>query len=206
MIKAVLGIGNPGFKYEETRHNIGFMILDCFSKKRNLTFQASKYNYFYTNGELNNSPFFLLKPTTYVNLSGLAAKDFCNEYNVSPENLLVICDDTYLNPGVIRIRRSGGDGGHNGLASIIYHLESNKFPRIRFGIGQNPESIDLKDHVLSKFSPDELIDLKPNIELTAELIEKFIIGGAKEILDHFSKVKNTSRNGEGPETESDQTD
>lgn len=190
MIRAILGIGNPGLKYADTRHNIGFIVLDRFCAVHKLRFRKSDNDYHFAEGELNNSPFFLIKPMTYVNLSGVAAYNFCSAEGISPENLLVVCDDVYLESGIIRIRKKGGDGGHNGLASIIYSLQSDQFPRIRFGIGDTNENIDLKIHVLSKFDESEINELSPSFDFTLDLMEKFISGGIKEMLDFFSKTAN----------------
>lgn len=188
---SIIGLGNPGKKYELTRHNIGFLILDSFAVKHNLTFKPSKENYFYVEGSLESSTFFLVKPTTYMNLSGLAVSEFSAKYNITPENLLVIVDDVNLSLGKIRLRKNGSDGGHNGIKSIIYHLQSNSFPRLRFGIGNQFEKGEMADYVLSKFTKEEMLAIKESINFAVELIEKFINGGYKLMADYYS-IKNTS--------------
>jgi peptidyl-tRNA hydrolase, PTH1 family len=134
-VRIVLGIGNPGKRYENTRHNIGFIILNTFAQNNNLSFIPSKSDYYYSAGEIEGSAFILVKPSTYVNNSGIAAGHALSIFNVAIEDLLVVVDDINLGTGSFRVRASGGDGGHNGLKSIIYHLQSNEFPRIRIGIG-----------------------------------------------------------------------
>lgn len=187
-MRAVLGIGNPGTKYEKTRHNVGFMLLDKLAEKYKLTFKPSKGEYYFTGSNINASPFFLIKPVTYVNLSGIAAKDVLQNYDLATEDILVVTDDLNLENGRIRIRQSGGDGGHNGIHSIIYHLESDQFPRLRFGIGNNFEKGDMKRYVLKPYSATELELLKNDFEFAIELIENFITGGLNRMLNHFSKA------------------
>ncbi len=192
-MKIIFGIGNPGKRYELTKHNAGFILLDKLARKHNLQFVPSKGDFYYAgNGDSTISPFVLIKPTTYVNLSGNAALDLLDIYNFVPkDDLLVVCDDLNLELGKIRIRKSGGDGGHNGIKSLIYQLQTEEFPRIRFGIGNNFESGQMKDYVLSKFSDDELRDVDKNFDLGIELIENFIKNGLKGMLDHFSKLNSS---------------
>ena len=191
-MRAVLGIGNPGKKYEDTRHNIGFIILDKFAEKNKLYFKASKGEYYIAGSEINASPFFLIKPTTYVNLSGIAAKEFLDSYNVKLHDILVVTDDINLEPGKIRIRKSGGDGGHNGIASIIHHLQSDQFPRLRFGIGNDFEKGEMAEFVLDKFSDADQKNINPAIKTTLEIIDHFIEGGLDTALNFFSKINQQS--------------
>ena len=185
-MRVILGIGNPGKKYENTRHNIGFIVLDKFAEKLGLKIDKKSQYYKYVGSKINASPFFLVKPTTYVNLSGQAAEKICLKFDVSPTELLIITDDLHLNTGDLRVRKSGGDGGHNGLKSLIYYLESKDFPRIRFGIGNDFSDGEMADFVLGRFQDNEIDKIETGIDLSVELIEKFIIGGTKQMLDHFS--------------------
>lgn len=169
-----------------TRHNAGFMLLDFFADKMQIEFKASKKEYYYAEGELEGSPFLLVKPTTYVNLSGLAAKDVISEYGVSLEDFLVVIDDINLDLGKIRIRKTGGDGGHNGMNSIIYHLESEQFPRLRFGIGKEFSKGHMSGYVLDKFSPTEFEIIDPAFAVATALVKEFIVGGTKAMLDRLS--------------------
>ena len=190
-MRTILGIGNPGHHYASNRHNIGFLILDFFASKKKIEFIPSKGDYYQANGSIGNRKFLLIKPTTYVNRCGIAAKELFNSHNLLTEEILVICDDTNLSLGSVRVRLSGGDGGHNGLASIIYYLNSNYFPRIRIGVGQNAEIDRLADFVLSDFNKDEIQKLQPAIEKTVLLIEEFVKGGSKAMLDLNSKLNLT---------------
>lgn len=189
----VVGLGNPGLKYELTRHNIGFQILDRFAQKNRLKFRSSKKNYNYSEGVMNSSDFFLVKPTSFMNLSGEPLLNFLEDHPVDIENILVIVDDVNLQVGEIRLRKSGSDGGHNGIKSIIYHLQNDSFPRLRFGIGNEFQKGEMADFVLAKFAKEELDVINKSIELAIELIEKFISGGYKAMLDFYSKSKKSSR-------------
>ena len=197
-MQAVIGIGNPGVKYVNTKHNAGFIIIDRFLEKNNLIYKTSKSNYLFVEGKFRENDFLIVRPTTYVNNSGLAVLDICDNHNISVENLLVVVDDINLEMGHLRIRKNGGSGGHNGLESIIYHLQSQNFPRIRFGIGAEFKEGFQADYVLSKFSTEELTKLEPNFDFAVELIEKFLIGGNKEMTDHFSKFSNKINQKEPP--------
>lgn len=195
-MRIIFGIGNPGKKYDETKHNIGFQILDQFAEKHKLEFRASNKDYYETGSELHASRFLLIKPVTYVNLSGLAAKDVLDKHDVRIEDFLVITDDLNLELGKIRLRKSGGDGGHNGINSIIYQLEDDKFPRLRFGIGNEFEKGNMANFVLSKFTEKELNLIEDDIDFAINLIEEFISGGIQKTLDYFSKEssKRTNKN------------
>ena len=193
-MKAIFGIGNPGKNYLFTRHNIGFQILDTFAKKHNLEFIPSKNDYWFVESSFTTFPFFLIKPTTYVNNSGLVVIDLIEKYKLSLNNILIIVDDVNLPLGNIRIRKSGGDGGHNGIKSIIYHTESLEFPRIRVGIANKEKIDDLADFVLSKFTEKENDLLRDSFKLVIELVEHFIIGGTLEMLNYYSKQNKLTNN------------
>ncbi len=186
-MKALFGIGNVGSEYSDTRHNIGFIILDAFAQKHKLDFAPGKGDFYFAKGTLREQEFILIKPTTYVNRSGIAASEVLNQFNIPIDSFLVITDDINLDVGKIRLRPAGGDGGHNGLASIIYYLERTDFPRLRFGIGNNFPKGEMANYVLSPFEEDELEIIAPSIQLSVELLESFIIGGLKGALDYLSK-------------------
>ncbi len=189
-MRAVVGIGNPGKKYQFNRHNVGFLTLDYFAEKYNLKFIPSRYDYYYSEGEVENKPFILAKPTTYVNNSGIAVKDLINLYNIPVEDVLVVVDDINLNEFDFRLKKSGSDGGHNGLASIIFHLNTDAFPRLRIGIGSNFEKGSLAEYVLSDFDENELKKLYESFTHTSALIRAFIVGGFNACLSEYSKIKN----------------
>lgn len=186
-MRIVFGIGNAENRYKRNRHNAGFMQLDYIAEKHSISFLPSKGNYYFAEGKINNSEFTLVKPTTYVNNSGIAALQALQNYNIVSNDLLVIFDDVNLNLSEIRIRLSGGDGGHNGIASIIYHLSTDQFPRIRIGIGNNFFKGEMADYVLTDFNPDEMNILNEVFKRGCELVEGFIKGGEKKMLDINSK-------------------
>ena len=185
----IVGLGNPGSKYELTWHNIGFQILDRFALIHKMKFNSSKRDYNYSEGVMNSSDFFLVKPATFMNLSGEAVSDFLSDHPLELENMLVLVDDVNLPVGDIRLRKSGSDGGHNGIKSIIYSLENDSFPRLRFGIGNRFEKGEMANFVLAKFSREEFETVNKSIEFSVELIEKFISGGYKAMLDFYSRSK-----------------
>jgi PTH1 family peptidyl-tRNA hydrolase len=158
-------------------------LLDYLAQKKSLEFNEAPGEYLQASGKVEEQEFFLIKPTTFVNNSGFAAKQLFEKYFVEPEDFLVVCDDSNLKPGTLRVRLSGGDGGHNGLGSIIYHLVTENFPRIRIGIGSSPNPEDLAEYVLSEFSDSEFEKLKLTFNTVSMLIEEFIIGGNKKMLE-----------------------
>lgn len=154
-IKLFAGLGNPGLKYENTRHNFGFMVLDAIAKAKSLEFK-NKENMadicFYDSSE---GKVILLKPMTFMNLSGAPISHIARYYKIKPEEIFVFYDDFSIPLGEYRIRLSGSDGGHNGISSIIGHLHTESFPRMKLGIGPLPKFIKTPDYVLSKFSKDD---------------------------------------------------
>jgi len=194
-LRVIFGIGNPGIRYEFTRHNAGFLLLDYFAKKKSISFKEAAGDYLEAEGKIGNQKFTLIKPVNYVNNSGLAAREIFEKHSLSPEEFLVVCDDTNLKNYDFRVRLSGGDGGHNGLSSIIYHLMSDQFPRIRIGIGNNPTDIILSEYVLSEFSKTELEEYENTFNKSSILIEEFIVGGSKKMLEANSVfIKSENQN------------
>ena len=179
-MRKIVGLGNPGEEYQTTKHNIGFMVLDKFAAKRKMSFKKDSNCMI-----AKRASFCLLKPTTYMNLSGKAIKRYAEDIN----DLLVICDDIYLPFGEIRLRQSGGDGGHNGLLSIIEELNTADFNRMRIGVGQPEHSKLLKDYVLGDFTPSELQILEKTSEFALKLIDCFIANGFQSMINYYSKNK-----------------
>jgi PTH1 family peptidyl-tRNA hydrolase len=184
----LFGIGNPGKKYSLNRHNAGFMLLDYFAETHSLTFKPSKLDFYLAEGKLLNSPYVLIKPATYVNNSGIAANQVIKNYDADIKDILVIYDDFNIEFAALRIRLSGGDGGHNGLNSIIYHLNSDKFPRFRIGIGNSFNAGDEADYVLTDFNKKEKKILLDAFKTGALLLEEFISGGINKMLDTNSRL------------------
>jgi peptidyl-tRNA hydrolase, PTH1 family len=154
----VIGLGNPESRYSETRHNVGFKVVEHLSRELRFSFKAGRGQYLIAQGVANDRSLALIKPLTYMNESGLAVMEIREEFESTVEQLLVVCDDFQLSLGQLRLRLQGSDGGHNGLYSIIYHLQSDEFPRLRCGIASSsmPTNKNLMaDFVLEKFSADE---------------------------------------------------
>lgn len=198
-MRVIFGIGNPGIRYEFTRHNAGFLLLDYFAQKNSLHFKETIGEYLEAPGKISDQNFVLIKPVTYVNNSGIAARQVFDKYDTAPEDFLVVSDDTNLKNYILRVRLSGGDGGHNGLSSIIYHLMTDQFPRIRIGIGSNPSDVSLSDYVLSEFSKNELEEYQNTFIKGSQLIEEFIFGGSKKMLEANS-ILMKSENPNNPNT------
>jgi len=189
-VRAVLGIGNIGLRYQRNRHNAGFLVLDYFAQNRSIKFKAAKGDYYICEGDLNQVHYFLIKPSNYVNNSGVAALQFLEKHKIDISDLLVVCDDVNMKMGKLRVRKSGGDGGHNGLASIIYHLNSDQFPRLRIGIGSDFNEGELSSYVLDDFSENDAKILKTVLKDSSLLVEEFIIGGIEALLNANSKLYN----------------
>jgi PTH1 family peptidyl-tRNA hydrolase len=187
-VRILLGIGNPEGRYSFNRHNVGFMLLDYFAKKHSVAFKPSKFDYYFAKGNLYSNSFLLVKPTTYVNNSGVAALQAVKKYKTDIEDFLVIVDDVNLQFSDIRIRKSGGDGGHNGINSIIFHLQNDQFPRLRIGVGSDFADGKMADYVLNDFNEDEKKVLTDTFKTGTTLMEEFIIGGTNRMLDVNSQL------------------
>ena len=198
-MRVIFGIGNPGIRYENTRHNAGFLLLDFFAQKKSLSFKETIGDYFKAQGKIGDQDYVLIKPSTYVNNSGIAARQVFDKYSPAIEDFLVVSDDTNLKTYVLRVRLSGSDGGHNGLSSIIFHLITDQFPRIRIGIGTNPSDVTLSEYVLSEFSKNELVEYQNTFIKGSQLIEEFIVGGSKKMLEANSVfIKSENQNNSNP--------
>ncbi len=171
-MKCVVGLGNPGSKYSFTRHNIGFMVLDHIAHEHGLTFK--KENKFKAE-VVKWKDTILLKPHTFMNLSGESLRSLMAYYNIDLDDILVIYDDLALDIGAIRLRPKGGSGGHNGIKSIITNVDSQEFKRLRIGIGNNP-MIEGKDYVLGKFLKKNQETIETTIKQSREIVEKFVDG------------------------------
>ena len=173
----IVGLGNPGKNYEFTRHNAGFLTLDHIASELDTEINNLKNNALVADVVINNHRCLLVKPQTFMNNSGTAVRDIAKFYKIPPEKIIVIFDDISLPCGKLRIRRKGTDGGHNGIKSIIYHLNSDQFPRIKIGVGSKPNpEYDLADWVLSKFGKDDTEQLKAAITKATEVLP-FILDG-----------------------------
>lgn len=173
----VVGLGNPGKDYEMTRHNAGFLTVDHIASEENVEIKKLKYKALIGDTVINGHRCLLVKPQTFMNNSGEAVREISQFYKIPPEKIIVIFDDISLPCGKLRIRRKGTDGGHNGIKSIIYHLNSDNFPRIKIGVGAKPHpDYNLADWVLSMFKKDELEELKKAITKATEVLPLILDG------------------------------
>ena len=183
----IAGLGNPGTKFEMTRHNIGFHTIDYIADKTGIKVKKLKYKALFGEGEINGEKVLLVKPQTYMNLSGESLIDFVRFYKIPVSNVIVISDDIALPTGRIRIRQKGSAGGHNGLKSIIYMLGSDEFCRVRIGVGApEDERYELKDFVLGRFTKDEIPVLERSITNAALAVEEIIANNAQCAMNKFN--------------------
>lgn len=186
-MKFFVGLGNPGKKYEGTRHNIGFMVIDRLAEKLSIQMDKHQFNADYGMSIIGNEKVILFKPQTYMNLSGEAVRPFLDYYKIDRDDMLVIYDDLDLPLGKLRLRQKGSAGGHNGVKSIIDHVGSGEFKRIRFGIGRPTDSrIPIVDYVLSSFGSEERVIVEEAVEKAALACEKWITTPFLEVMNEFN--------------------
>lgn len=181
----IVGLGNPGAQYKKTRHNLGFMVADYLATKYKKSFSKFNNIYWAISFQDNQEKIILMKPATYMNLSGRAVASCLQQYNIVLTKLLIICDDINLNFGTIRIRSKGSDGGQKGLRSIISALGTQDFPRLRIGIGNHFK--DATDYVLSPFTEKEQEDLPSIINWAASAVEYFVHNGIELTMSRFNR-------------------
>lgn len=183
----VVGLGNPGPKYEWTRHNIGFLVIDALAERERIPVQKLKYKALTNTAVLGGRSVLLMKPTTYMNLSGEAVGEAARFYKIPPERVLVISDDVALPQGKLRIRRNGSAGGHNGLKNIISHLGSDQFPRIKVGVGGKPHpDHDMADWVLGKLTGEDKKVMEEAITRAADAVTLLLDQGADQAMAKFN--------------------
>lgn len=183
----IVGLGNPGSKYEGTRHNAGFQAVDRLAALYSIEFTQKKHKALCGSGIIEGHKVLLLKPQTYMNLSGESVREAVEYYKADPEQeLLVIYDDISLEPGKLRIRKKGSAGGHNGIKNIIQHLGTQVFPRIKIGIGGKPEGNDLVDHVLGHFSGEDIEKMKETYERAAKAAAAVLLEGPDQAMNEFN--------------------
>jgi PTH1 family peptidyl-tRNA hydrolase len=178
----VVGLGNPGAEYANTKHNFGFWVVDQLAQKRSLKYKSGKGDYLYAkSGDL-----ILAKPTTYMNNSGIAVGEICRYFDVSTENVIVAYDDIDLPLGTIRLRPSGGTGGHRGIESVIYHLKSENYNRLRLGIATDEHMRPAEKYVLKPFSEKHHDEIKITINHACDAISFFLDNGIIEAMNKFN--------------------
>lgn len=186
----IVGLGNPGREYEFTRHNAGFLTLDHIAAEENIEIKKLKHKALLGDVNIAGHRCLLVKPQTFMNNSGEAVRDIANFYKIPPEHIIVIFDDISLPCGKLRIRRKGTDGGHNGIKSIIYHINSDQFPRIKIGIGAKPHpDYNLADWVLSSFSKDDMEELKKAITVATEVLPYMLDGDIDKAMNKANCLK-----------------
>lgn len=185
----IVGLGNPGDKYENTRHNMGFLTIDYLSRKFDIKVKKLKFKSLYGQGEISGQKVMLIKPQTYMNSSGEAIRELRNYYNFDMNKLIVIVDDIDINFGTIRIKAKGSSGSHNGMKSIIYNLVDDSFPRIKIAVGKKPEYMDLANFVLSGFNEKEVEIIRDEIALASDAVEMILDSGVEKAMNKFNSIK-----------------
>lgn len=182
----IIGLGNPENEYARTRHNMGFDTINKISEKYNIKVNKTKFNSLYGTGEIEGNKVILLKPQTYMNLSGEAARDFMNFYKLSPENIIVIYDDLDINPGIIKIRKKGGPGTHNGMKSVVSEIKTEEFSRIRIGIGNPEYKNDLLNFILTRIPDEEYKILCDAQENATKAVVEIIKNGIDTAMNKYN--------------------
>lgn len=182
----IIGLGNPGKKYNYTRHNVGFDVIDYLSKKHDIPVERIRHKALIGEGRIKGQKVMLVKPQTFMNLSGEALMKIVDYYKANNDKIMVIYDDIDTAVGKIRIRKKGSGGSHNGMRNIIYLWKNQDFPRVRVGIGQPKPGYDLADYVLGKFSKEEVDVIAPVIVKSAEAIEAWIEHGVEYAMNKYN--------------------
>ena len=185
----IAGLGNPTKEYDNTRHNIGFAAIDALADKYGISVSDMKNKALMGKGVINGNKVMLLKPLTYMNLSGESVRAAADFYKVDPEHIIIVYDDISLDVGQLRIRKKGSAGGHNGIKNIISHLGTQEFPRIKVGVGDKPKKMDLADYVLSRFSKEDRAVMEDAFREAAGAVETMITQGADAAMNQFNGHK-----------------
>ena len=180
----IAGLGNPGNQYKNTRHNVGFLAADYIAAKNNIKISKIKFKSVYGEGNIGGERVIIAKPSCFMNNSGESIREIASYYKLPPENIIIIYDDVALDVGKIRIRPSGSDGGHNGIKSIIYCLNSNNFPRIRLGVGK--PDIPLVNYVLGNISGEDGVKITDAIECLDDAVHTMIVKGVPAAMNEFN--------------------
>ena len=184
----IVGLGNPGRQYEGTRHNMGFDTIDYLIEKYRIPQSGVKFNAMYGKGIIGGEKVILMKPLSYMNLSGSPVREMANYFKIDPETeMIVIYDDIDLDPGQLRIRKQGSAGGHNGIKDIIRQLGTQKFLRIKVGVGEKPKGWDLADYVLGRFSDSDRRQINEAIAEAGDAVEIVISRGADIAMNEYNK-------------------
>ena len=185
----IAGLGNPTREYEKTRHNVGFDTIDVLADKLNTSVDEKKFKGLYGRGIIAGEKVILLKPQTFMNLSGESVREAADFYKVDPEHIIVIYDDISLDVGQLRIRKKGSAGGHNGIKNIIAHLGGQVFPRIKVGVGEKPPKWDLADYVLGHFSKEEQEQMEEGYEHAVCAVKEIVTGNIEAAMNEYNRKK-----------------
>jgi peptidyl-tRNA hydrolase, PTH1 family len=189
-VKLIVGLGNPGQEYRDTRHNVGFMVADALVDRWRVPDQwREKFEALQIKTTVGDEPVILAKPLTFMNLSGQAVMSLAGFYKIEPADVFIVTDDVALPLGKLRARRDGGAGGHNGLKSIIQHLGTQAFPRMRVGVGRGANSRDLSDHVLGRFDAAERDTVSAAVLRAADATGVFISEGIERVMNAFNAAE-----------------
>lgn len=183
----IVGLGNPEAKYDNTRHNIGFKTIDYIAEKYNISMDFVKHKAVCGKGIIDGNKVIIAKPITYMNLSGESIRQLVDYYKIDEDELIIIYDDIDLNVGAIRLRRKGSAGGHNGIKSIISHLGSEQFSRIKIGVGSKPKGWDLADYVLGKFKDEEKEDVDKAVKSASDACVAIMNNDMTYAMNEFNK-------------------
>jgi len=186
-LDVIVGLGNPGREYERTRHNVGFRVVTRLAHESRIKLEAGRGDFLSGSGRIAGRAIELALPLTYMNMSGLAVREILARAEGDPSDLLVVCDDVNLPLGRIRLRPGGSDGGHNGLASIIEMLDTEEFARLRLGVGGAPGEIDLADHVLARFDPEEEPAVEQMVSRAEEAVKLLLARGIEESMQEYNR-------------------
>lgn len=189
----IVGLGNPGSKYERTRHNVGFEAIDRLAEEYRIPVDNKKFQALCGSGYIEGQKVLLVKPQTYMNLSGESVRAACDFFKVDPEEeLIVLYDDVSLAPGQLRIRKKGSAGGHNGIKSIIQHLGGQVFKRVKIGVGEKPAGYDLADYVLGHFSKEEWPEMEETFKRAAKAAAAMTAGDTDRVMNEYNTKKNAN--------------
>ncbi len=185
----IVGLGNPGAQYSTTRHNVGFMVLDALAEKHRIAVDTKKHKGFVGKGMIGADKVILLKPQTFMNLSGESVREAMDFYKIPPEDVLVIFDDVSLKPGQLRLRSKGSAGGHNGIKNIIFHMKTQEFPRVKVGVGEKPPRMDLADYVLGHFQGEDKKAMESAVTDAVNAVELFLAEGMDVAMNRYNAKK-----------------
>lgn len=185
-MKCFIGLGNPGPKYEKTRHNIGFMAIDVLSSDMNIELDKTKFKCQFGTGVLNGEKVMLVKPLTFMNLSGEGVRPLMDYYNIELEDIIIVYDDLDLPIGRIRLRQKGSGGGHNGIKSLTQHFGTEKYNRIRLGIERPPAGMPVTNYVLGKFAKADMNTIDKVLDVTSKACQSFVTTSFIDVMNEYN--------------------